>query len=82
MRFEPSAVPTTFPGLRRWLAEMLRDIANALASPSLKSLHLEALAAEPDKYQDGDLVRANGSDWDPGSGEGVYCRLSGAWVKL
>jgi len=43
---------------------------------------LQVLAAEPARYANGDLVYANNTDWNPGSGEGVYAREAGAWVKL
>lgn len=61
---------------------MMRQIAGALGSPSVKVIYLDPLGAEPDKRTDGMVVYANGSDWDPGSGAGVYCREAGAWVKL
>ncbi len=81
MRYVPTAVPTNTPrGLRDWLATELRRIANAFASTN--NLTLEPLAAEPSRLTDGMVVYANGSDWNPGSGAGVYARESGAWVKL
>lgn len=81
--YEPSAIPTDAPrGLRSWLAAQLREIANALAAPNVVALHFDALAAEPERYRDGDVVRADGSNWDPGSGAGLYLRVGGAWVKL
>jgi hypothetical protein len=35
--------------------------------------------AEPIRYGDGDLVYADGTNWNPGSGEGLYHRAGGAW---
>ena len=40
------------------------------------------LHVEPDKPRDGDLVYADGTDWDPGAGEGFYGYENGVWVKL
>lgn len=37
---------------------------------------------EPARLQDEMIRNADGTDWNPGSGEGLYQRLSGAWVKL
>jgi hypothetical protein len=37
---------------------------------------------EPDKLYDGMIRYADGTDWNPGSGEGLYERNNGAWVKL
>ena len=83
MKYEPTVIPLDArPGLRTWLAAQLRNIADALTEPSVRTLHVETRAAAPEKYADGDLVYANGTDWDPGSGEGFYGRVGGAWVKL
>jgi hypothetical protein len=83
MKYEPLPVPLDArPGLRSWLAAQLRQIADALAEPSVRTLHLEPRAAAPARFADGDLVYADGSNWDPGSGEGFYGREGGAWVKL
>jgi hypothetical protein len=37
---------------------------------------------EPDKPRDGMLVYADGTDWNPGAGEGIYGYVNGAWSKL
>ncbi len=81
--YEPTAIPADAPrGLRAWLALQLRQIADTLASPTVTGLHFDALPAEPERYSNGDVVRADGSNWNPGSGAGLYLREGGAWVKL
>jgi len=47
------------------------------------SLYVHAHNA-PDKLVDGMIRRADGSDWDPGSGEGLYQynEDTAAWTKL
>lgn len=81
MKYVPTPVPVALQrGLRAWLANELRRIAAAFDSVS--ALNLEQLAAEPDKLEDGMVVYANGTDWNPGSGAGIYGREGGAWVKL
>lgn len=40
------------------------------------------LHAEPSKPRDGDLARADGTDWNPGAGAGLYQYQGVAWVKL
>lgn len=45
-------------------------------------LRLRELHVAPDRPRDGMVVYADGSDWNPGSGEGPYARIGGAWVKL
>jgi hypothetical protein len=45
---------------------------------------LVVLHAAPDRMRAGMLVYADGTDWNPGSGEGVYRRnaANAAWVYL
>lgn len=80
--YEPTSVPGTFPGLRGWLALQLRSIADTLSAPTVKVITFAELAEEPERYANGDVVFADGVNWNPGSGAGVYARVSGAWVKL
>lgn len=81
--FEPTAIPQDSPpNLRAWLAAQLRLIANDLRAPQVERVRFAVLAAEPEKFDDGDVVMADGSNWNPGAGAGVYARVSGAWVKL
>lgn len=44
---------------------------------SLKTLH-----TAPERPRDGDLFSADGTDWDPGSGSGLYRYEGGSYVKL
>lgn len=80
--FEPSVVPATFPALRTWLAAALREIADTLSAPTVRIVTFAQLAEEPERFDEGDIVFANGTDWNPGSGAGLYERRGGAWRKL
>jgi len=45
--------------------------------------HLDVANVEPDKPRQGDVRYADGTNWNPGSGEGIYFFDSNeAWVKL
>ena len=45
--------------------------------------HFDVSNAVPSKPRAGDVRYADGSNWNPGSGEGLYLYLStGAWSKL
>ncbi len=68
------------PAVAAWLANALEELTNALTT--VDNLSLEELHVEPAKYKNGMLVYADGTNWNPGSGEGVYARQAGAWVKL
>ena len=43
---------------------------------------LDVLGSEPPKAQEGMLAYADGTNWNPGSGKGVYVYNGTAWVKL
>ena len=45
-------------------------------------IRFRQLTAAPSTIADGDLVYADGSNWDPGDGEGVYARENGSWKLL
>jgi len=82
VNYRPGPVPQDGQSLRGWLAQQVRQIADALRAPEVTSIHIEPRGAVPVKMADGDIVFADGSNWNPGSGAGVYARISGAWVKL
>ena len=52
------------------------------AERGLRRLRFVPLHAAPLRPRVGDVVYADGSDWDPGSGEGLYVYTSGGWVAL
>lgn len=43
---------------------------------------MKELHEAPSKLKTGMTVLADGTDWDPGSGQGVYTYYGGAWHKL
>ncbi len=80
-RFEPEIVPENTDALIEFLT---RHIANIqLGITFLESVALKVLHSEPHGLHTGLVVYADGTDWNPGSGEGLYVRTSTpAWVKL
>ena len=60
------------------LDRVIRELGRELSSP----LILPVLYAAPDKPKDGQIVYADGTTWDPGSGEGIYCYYNSAWNYL
>lgn len=77
---DPAAPLNEVPELRKFVENELGKIARAftLVLPS----QIEFLHMEPSKLREGMIVGADGTDWDPGSGKGVYAYYSGAWNKL
>lgn len=45
-------------------------------------VHLVETHVEPTKPRSGDIRFADGSDWDPGSGQGIYAFYGGVWNFL
>jgi len=54
----------------------LRDVIEQMHDHEI--LHIEPTG----KLYDGMVRYADGTDWNPGSGEGFYGREGAAWVKL
>ncbi len=71
---------TDLESLWRYIDEELNHISREFGEMS--TVELRASNAEPAKPREGMLVYADGVNWDPGSGTGVYVYSGGAWVKL
>ena len=77
MKYSP---PGTTPAQR--LGDELRHIADALSEVETDTVLLKQWNAEPDKLYDGLVAYADGSNWNPGSGEGFYGYYNAAWHSL
>lgn len=78
--YEPLPPPDTSPGSMWAMAEFAR-LAEVL-NGGVPRLVLAPQAVAPDKPREGMVANANGTNWNPGGGAGLYQRLGGAWVKL
>lgn len=73
----------TFPGegiTPQWLYDELQRIGSEMSRPH--QLLREVLHVEPARPQEGLEACADGVDWNPGAGAGLYLYIGGAWVKL
>jgi hypothetical protein len=52
------------------------------AFTSLSSLTLQETHVAPAKPREGNIYFADGTNWNPGSGKGIYAYYSGSWNKL
>lgn len=64
----------------QYIDQELKAISQAFAEA--KVLELRVSFAPPTKPRDGEIRYADGTSWNPGSGEGIYGRVAGSWVKL
>ena len=67
--------------LLRWAVDQFERLAHF--HNQLAKGHVEVLHVEPDNPRNGEIRFADGTDWDPGSGEGYYGYKEGTgWVLL
>ena len=74
------ASPVSEQELLAFLQRELQAIETALSTVLLREI--EFLHAAPARLRDGLTVGADGTDWNPGSGQGVYTYYASAWHKL
>jgi hypothetical protein len=82
-RYTPTRVPADQRELTRYLQQELERLTDALESPFTHQL-LERLHTEPQRkpVDRAYIAYADGSDWNPGGGEGIYAYYAGSWKKL
>ena len=80
-RFSPRTAPGEPEEIPTYLDEMFLELS--AVTNLLRDGHLDVSYEEPDKPYQGDIRYADGTSWDPGSGEGIYFyNAAGSWVKL
>ena len=80
IRYIPAPFPQRFDeSLLPWLYKELSRIGQLQA---LDRYDFPPLGAEPAKYETGTTVWANGTDWDPGGGAGLYSWDGTQWVLM
>ena len=65
-----------------YVVNELKRLANVVLNQAI--FRLERTHVAPDRPRGGDIRYADGSNWNPGSGEGIYFfnESTTAWVKL
>lgn len=58
--------------LARFVDELQQKIENMQRNFEIDSIRFTVHNTEPDKPRDGELYFADGSNWDPGNGRGLY----------
>lgn len=80
LRFAPSIPPDDATQLSRYLMEEFTRLSAIIENISLG--HLEKTYVAPDRPRVGDMRYADGTEWNPGSGAGIYYYNGSAWVQL
>lgn len=78
--YSPSLLPDSNKDIRLYLHNELVKISSAIGL--LSKGHLNMTHVEPIKPREGMIRLADGTDWNPGLGRGIYCYFSNVWVKL
>lgn len=82
MVYQPEIVPQDAgsPALQEYLAREFARLASTFER--LENLFLNPLAVAPTKPETGQVIYANGTNFNPGNGAGFYGRVGSTWVKL
>lgn len=75
---ELNATGIDAPALAQYLAEELQEIARQIQN--IDFVIFQILHREPSKRVAGLVVYADGTDWNPGSGAGLYRWNGAAWI--
>lgn len=78
--YTPGTVPPEFDNL--FLQSELERIAIALQELEPPWIILSPQNNAPDKLKEGMVANADGTNWNPGSGAGLYEYIGGSWNKL
>ena len=80
-KYVPNPVPANPEDLPRYIFEEFLKLQGALQENPTTFIEVKNVA--PDRIKRGDIVYADGTNFNPGSGEGIYFRnAAGSWVKL
>jgi len=80
MLFNFPPVPKEYDSV--FFAEILQRIELHYAELQVPFMILTTLHVAPSKPQEGMVILADGTDWNPGSGAGFYGYYGSSWVKL
>lgn len=78
--YTPGTLPRVYD--QAVLMEEFRKIADFLAAFQVPYVILVPQAVEPAKRFEGLVANADGTNWNPGSGAGLYEYKGGSWSKL
>ena len=81
-RYEPSPIPrvNNVGDLALYIYSELNRLGSILFNQSV--LRLEESNVAPTKPRNGDIRYADGTNWDPGSGAGIYFFDGTNWTQL
>lgn len=80
LAYVPNVIPLTQDELPRFLKDELDSISRSIGL--LASGHFDTTNVAPTRPREGDIRLADGTNWNPGNGAGLYLYTSSAWTVL
>ena len=80
MAYTPGIVPRDPAELIRFLEDELQRIRFAINA--VDDGHLDKINVAPTKPVEGDIRYADGTNWNPGLGAGIYFYNGSAWTRI
>ena len=77
IRYTPTVTPSTADELPQYVQKELNDISDTFGD--VADGHVEKVHVEPARPREGDKRYADGSDWNPGQGKGLYYYDGTVW---
>lgn len=81
MGYNPTIPPQDPARTLEYIYDELLQISNILRMVE-EGHYMPVLHNAPRRPREGMLAIADGTDWDPGAGKGLYEYRNGAWAKL
>lgn len=78
----PATAPAAPREFQLWLLDELRHIADVMSEIETDSVFLKQWNEEPERRYDGQVIYADGTNFNPGSGEGFYGYHNAIWHFL
>ncbi len=83
MAYAPQELPqSSVEDLARAVTDELKAIGDEMIAAKFSTINLSELNVTPDKPRNGDVVNADGTNFNPGSGKGIYYFNGTIYVKL
>jgi hypothetical protein len=80
MLYSPDPMPESVDSLAKYIHNELMRVGAVLDTAIARNV--EFLAVAPAKPREGVIAGADGTNWNPGAGKGVYAYYTGAWHLL
>lgn len=79
--YTPQDVPADAGAIPAYLSRELNALAQSLQLAQ-EFAYLKTINVAPKKPREGMVAKADGTNWNPGSGAGLYGYIGGAWTFL